>query len=209
MLREITSQCDRQYPYSESIVNGPVGGEDPGPENSALPLCNPQQLAAALRRARRPVLDGPFYVDGCRLKWYTSMEACDLIERANFLFISGDSLTRNVAQAMVGVLSGDYRTGSALHLPADLREGCVCELQFHDRIHWCRENSVVYWQNSTRLDEPWKPTFQGLICPSWTTDHFAYHDGYGSIPGDKFEGQMRRAGGGFAFTGAGMHHPFG
>ena len=53
-----------------------------------------------------------------------------MVERTGMLYISGDSLTRQVAQALLGVLSGDYRTGSALQLEGNDRDRCACDLQF-------------------------------------------------------------------------------
>ena len=218
MLRELTGTCDPAYPYVDALVNGPVGSVGVGPENAALPLCTEAQFAAALRRAVRPEMDGPLYVDGCRLTWFTRAVACDLVERLGILVVSGDSLTRQIGQGMLMILTGDYRTGAVLHLPGEYRNTCQCDLQLWDRAHFCRINSSVYW-DEIALTAPRKEgstqqrwmdwdNRQDLICPFWTDPHFMFNDGYMRVLSDTIPRAAHRSTNGkvTAFVGMGLHH---
>ena len=126
MLQELTGTCDPSNPYVNSLINGPIGSTV-GPENAALPLCGVTDLSTSLKNAWRPEIDGPLYVDGCRLTWHTRATACDLLENLGMLFVTGDSLTRQVAQALLMILTGDYRTGAVLHMSSVNRSECQCE----------------------------------------------------------------------------------
>lgn len=131
--------------------------------------CNSTQIFAAVSEGWRDRLDGPFNVKGCAIRWYSSDEACELLEAAGTLNLVGDSLVRHLTQALLTILIGDYANATNLHPPAadyDPSRPCTCSAAYNDghalgATPYCRGHSIVML--------PWKKG--GHFCPRWSVSH--------------------------------------
>jgi hypothetical protein len=147
----------------------------------------------------RDVIDGPFHVRGCRVRWYSSSEACDLLARAGNLVIQGDSLARHLTQALVTILVGDY--AGATNLRQDKRNkgyhACLCLEAYNDghlasfpgsfrsvKNKYCREHSIASFPFRSRKGKR-------LYCPAWRTSHL----------------NSDRSPSGIVYVSGGLHYP--
>jgi hypothetical protein len=86
-------------------------------------------VQASISGGQRPVFDGAFRLardcgpGGAR--WYSPSEACDVVARSGVLVMTGDSLTRQLAQALLTVMVGNYYNATELRADRALqgREG--------------------------------------------------------------------------------------
>jgi hypothetical protein len=67
----------------------------------------------AVRDGYRSGTDGPFQVKGCQVQWYSPEEACRVIKESGGLALVGDSLMRDIAVALLLILSGDYESATS------------------------------------------------------------------------------------------------
>ena len=114
-LRASTSQCDRVYfdVIADAVVHRRVRPEE----------CPGGLLAAVARGAKRPPLPhgmrgepglryfAPLELPGCRLRWFTPDEACELIASTGNLILVGDSTMRGIALGLHTIMTNNYRYG--------------------------------------------------------------------------------------------------
>lgn len=130
--------------------------------------CTPGDLFRAMHAGRRRVWDGPFHMTlprRCvgRVGWRTSAEACDILQGAGFLFVSGDSLARHIVQALFTILAADVDNATDILAAGDVADqghhACTCEDGYddghgprwvdgsyflHARNRFCREHAPAY-----------------------------------------------------------------
>ena len=136
-VRRATGVCGGA-PFYDSLMrlHGPLAN------------CTPMQLFEAVKHAVRPARDAPLHITGCSLYWFTPAHACDALEAAGGLVLSGDSLVRHLIQALLTVLVGDYTgTTDVVAAPAEMRgrvqrpagaPSCTCNAAY-DEGHRPRE----------------------------------------------------------------------
>lgn len=184
--RRDTTACGETY-YDSLVLHPPFH------------RCTSSQLFEAVSRGWRSEVDGPFHVRGCRLHWYSSSEACDLLARVGSLTIQGDSLARHLTQALVTILVGDY--AGATNLRRDRRNrgyhACLCMEAYNDghlasfpgtfrsvKNKYCRQHSIAELPFRSRKG-------QSLYCPAWRTSHL----------------NNERSPSGVVYVSGGLHYP--
>lgn len=153
--------------------------------NHTLPLCtNTNDLLASLRRGVRVSTSSNssfgsftgtsvFAPHGCSYHWFSADEACSALSRFSRVYYVGDSLVRHTAQALIGILSGDWRFGALPRLSGaqGLTANCNCDGQFS-------ESRVCRTYSTSLFDMP-DPHDYG-ICPTLlSVFRFVYHSTLG------------------------------
>ena len=161
--------------FSDRLIFPPPLGAPAAP--AAPPTCGPRDLLRAVQQGHSSGADSAFHLGdagGCSgrmdptglplLRWRAAREACDLLQRAGFLFMHGDSLVRHLAQTLIALLAagdgGDVER--ALDLRADASaigsHPCTCNDAYLDRDpnpepsgnpdkpknKYCRAHSLAY-----------------------------------------------------------------
>jgi len=182
-IRNSTRQCGRTYfdVYDGWAVTG---------EPAACPDIH-GAIAGAQRRAppdgwagAAPWLEArfapPAQLPGCRLRWFTATEACDLIEESGHLVLVGDSLVRHIATALYGLLTSNYRYGGIVNAAHQLSvyEACQCDGQYgaEPQCH-SSPGMVPEWPEITSDVEP-----AGVrVCPKWATNRLHFLPAFGDM----------------------------
>ena len=209
-LRNETRQCGRVYfdILASPVINRAVTHEEcPDILGSiaAVGKLMPPLPAGATGSYFRPLT-----LPGCRLRWYTAGEACDVIERQGNLIFAGDSLVRGIVLALYAILTNNYVWGPVRGASGDIPPAfsqCQCDMVWGgDKI--CHQTDSMAsswaelahtpqgahicpnWGHAARLhyipvgDESRKVTFERLISTSGTGRNTIYaSEGFGWVPG--------------------------
>lgn len=203
-----SSGCGRPIAGQLQVERSPSQGDAAAPAAAARHAgCSAVQLFGAIGRGFRQGQDRPFIIpeaspapgDSCAssaIHWFTSDEACDLMERVGYLYLDGDSVTRHLTQALWSVLAGDLNITDAFTSPGD--EGyhhCTCDAAYDDghemdseghalherpRNRYCRVNTISTRFGGTSIEgiRGHKPG----LCPKWTSNHLCYQCGRNGLP---------------------------
>lgn len=201
---EETTACGEVL--AEKLVIHANGGDEAADAGGA---CTASDVYRAVHDSgHRSSWDGPLHITtprrcGGRVHWHTAEEACDLLQRAGFLFLAGDSLSRHIANALFAVVTGDPAGAGNMFSSPD-EEGfhsCECKDYFDDG-HWATEDgSMGHNRPRNRYCRERAPAFvagyfseawvvparypQGVplsvirakypgFCPRWERWHFCY-----------------------------------
>jgi hypothetical protein len=58
--------------------------------------------------------DAPYIPRGCDMRWFSTEEICEILSRFEKVFITGDSLMRNVISALNILLRKDMERGALM-----------------------------------------------------------------------------------------------
>ena len=106
--------------------------------------------------------DAPFRIHGCNLRWYSRQVACDLLQSSGHVIMWGDSLTRQLVQGLLIVLTGNATRGGMTDRAPKI---CRCDDQFNDAAgnKTCRDHSASYVVGTA------------MPCSSWKAPHLLFH----------------------------------
>jgi len=99
------------------------------------PLCPDRaSLLEAMSNGGRPGYDMPYIPLGCDMRWYSSREACGILDRFSHVLVVGDSLQRHVITALYMLLRQDvglggirdWELGDGVTMEAPSKEFCMC-----------------------------------------------------------------------------------
>ena len=146
-----------------------------------LRRCSPDELFAAVSAGSRTRQDGPFHMGACDVTWYSSAEACDVLQRLGVLVVQGDSLSRHLIQALLTILTGDYARGTSAFVGEASAQRCDCDAAYNDghvrrekgrtqsaelpHSPFCRQHTVAHFSLHTMRGA--YPSF----CPAWNVSH--------------------------------------
>lgn len=148
---EETTACGEVLATKLVLHAPPPPPPTPPGEAGAAERCAPADVYAAVRGSgRREGQDAPLHVTlpprcgGGAVRWLTAAQACDVLQRAGFLFMSGDSLARHLTNALFAVVTGDPAgAGAAFTSPEeDGYHSCDCRNYFDDG-HWATEDGSM------------------------------------------------------------------
>ena len=103
--------------------------------HGAQPGCSWQDMFHAVQQGWRLEQDQPFQVPRCKIHWFSSTEACAVLQDAGGLALGFDSLTRHLAQALLTILIGDYENSTDLlasQSPDADHPSCQCDAGYND-----------------------------------------------------------------------------
>ena len=187
LLRTQTTQCNRTFfdILVDPVIHRPVRKEE----------CPGGVLAAVSRGvAPRPTLPAkaaqsyfaPLDLPGCRLRWYTPEEACDVVSaQGNFLMI-GDSLVRGITLGLLSILRNNYKFGGvAASAPHHYTAWKACECDGT----W---GGSGVCHTGPPMIVPWtsRAPQSSLFCPSWSGDHLHFNPAKG--PHDSWYAKGRK-----------------
>lgn len=140
------------------------------------PLCESKEsVLAAIGGGGRPGFDKPFIPLDCDMRWYATVELCDIMSRFGSVIFIGDSLMRHIVEAMYVYLREDIGYGAIAEWAwepnpeADVleKEDCMCGTQTGKRA--CSDlviadsNWLVY--NTTLNPDGKASSASKLACP--------------------------------------------
>lgn len=102
-----------------------------------LPVCkSSSELLASLKQGHRVQIEDANYFEpaGCTFEWYSQDMTCDILSRYSTMHIVGDSISRHHQQAMLMLLTQDWKFGALPRLSPqpELYETCTCDGQFSE-----------------------------------------------------------------------------
>ncbi|KAK9448255.1 uncharacterized protein V1518DRAFT_375171 [Limtongia smithiae] len=107
------------------------------------PLCKDKKsLLEAMSFGGRPGFDAPYIPRGCDMRWYTTSEACEIVERFDRIGVVGDSMMRQMVGALFVLLRKDLGYG-AVHqwqFSEAQKFNCFCDAQVN--VHNCNDESI-------------------------------------------------------------------
>jgi hypothetical protein len=199
-MRE-SSGCSTQPHASLLQVLRPPSWEASASLQGVVGACTAQSMLDAIGRGSRATTDAAFVVPqantddvcvGHALHWFTAEEACDLLqEHVGFLYMSGDSLTRHLTQALWSILAGNLSITNAVVWRDTTTEGrhpCLCEAAFDDgheivngeatymqpRNRYCREHSIAIMFGAGVNIDAMRSLHGRPVCPRWQRSHLCF-----------------------------------
>jgi hypothetical protein len=179
-LRNATTQCGRTYfdvlPPGSAVLEDVPLEQCPDIESSIQRVVRPTRAPDAAPAAFLPVA-----FPGCRLKWYTQQEACATIARQGHLVLIGDSLVRHISNALLSILSGNYKYGMVRNAQetASVWGECACDGAYGSGSG-CHGLPAMAPEWTDAAGAP--PSALGL-CPEWRTNRLHFWGSYGSSDG--------------------------
>ncbi|KAK9466822.1 hypothetical protein V1512DRAFT_262427 [Lipomyces arxii] len=93
------------------------------------PLCQDKKsLVTAMSSGGRIGMDSPYMTRGCDMRWYTTEEACSILEKFDRVVIIGDSMMRQMLGALYVILRKDIGYGGVTNwnFNDQERNDCFC-----------------------------------------------------------------------------------
>jgi hypothetical protein len=117
------TQCNTQCALSATDLS-PVT-----PYCPALPVCTSRTelLPSFALGSRRAGFGEPFCFHSCRPRWLSRSRICAVLAEYESVAFLGDSLVRQLHQALMMLVTGDMHMGSIKSWEVDDAETCACE----------------------------------------------------------------------------------
>ncbi|KAH8654948.1 hypothetical protein BGZ60DRAFT_472896 [Tricladium varicosporioides] len=97
------------------------------------PLCPDRaSILTAMASGGRIGLDAPYMPRGCDMRWFTSEEVCEILQRFDRIVLVGDSMLRHVIGSINILLRKDLGYGAVTdwNFSVEERKDCFCNEQF-------------------------------------------------------------------------------
>ncbi|KAL9101031.1 MAG: hypothetical protein Q9163_003673 [Psora crenata] len=129
------------------------------------PLCSDQKsLLKAMSGGGRIGMDAPYMPRGCDMRWFSTEEICEILERFEKVVIIGDSMMRHVIGSMNVLVRKDLGYGAVTdwNFSPEERRDCFCNYQFN--VKACSVQGIFKTADVVKNDP------DSVACPPNTID---------------------------------------
>ncbi|KAI0883683.1 uncharacterized protein GGS22DRAFT_194942 [Annulohypoxylon maeteangense] len=125
-------------------------------------------MLTAMSSGGRVGKDSPYVPRGCDMRWFSTLEACEILGRYSQVILVGDSMLRHVIGALNILIREDLGYGGVTdwNFDAEEKRKCFCNNQFD--VHDCSVQGIFSTADVIEHDP------LSLMCPKlipeWNTD---------------------------------------
>ncbi|KAL8965080.1 MAG: hypothetical protein Q9183_004040 [Haloplaca sp. 2 TL-2023] len=129
------------------------------------PLCpDRESMLTAMASGGRIGHDAPYMPRGCDMRWFSTEEICEILNRFEKVIILGDSMMRHVVGSINVLIRKDLGYGAVTdwNFSPEERQDCFCNYQFN--VKACSVQGIFKTSDVAKNDP------ESLACPANTID---------------------------------------